>query len=170
MWQVCSHASLLPLEALPSFDARSSLAKGGALLLDDADKLAGDAEREEALFHIYNLLNETKGHLLLTAKTAPAQWGLRLADLRSRLSSVPAIMLGAPDDELISALLVKQFTDRQISITADVIDYLVPRIERTPSAIRTIVDQLDKISLAENRRITVSLARRLIDKECFPPS
>jgi DnaA regulatory inactivator Hda len=137
----------------------------GNIAIDDADHIAGDPVREEALFHFYNRLLEEKGWLLLTAQTAPAQWNIQLPDLRSRLSSVPAVAIGAPDDELLSALLIKQFSDRQITIGKEVVDYLLPRIERSPASIRDAVNQLDRMSLAEGRKISIALARRLVEEQ-----
>jgi DnaA regulatory inactivator Hda len=133
-----------------------------AIAIDDADQIAGDAAKEESLFHLYNRLNESKSFLLLTAKLAPAQWNIQLPDLRSRLSSIPAVAIAGPDDELLSALLIKQFHDRQIDVAKEVVDFLLPRIERTPASIRNIVTKLDRMSLAENRRITIALARKII--------
>ena|ERR1700722_10743701 len=141
----------------------ASGASGGAFAIDDADQAAGNAAREEALFHFFNRLRDTKGSLLLTARNAPAQWNIQLPDLRSRLASIPAVAIKGPDDELISALLIKQFRDRQIDLGADVLDYLLSRIERSPAAIRKLVTDLDRASLAEGRKITVALARRLLE-------
>jgi DnaA regulatory inactivator Hda len=143
---------------------------GGAdknVLIDDADKITGDAAQEEALFHLYNRLKESGGSLLLTAAQAPAQWKLRLADLRSRLSAVPTAAIAAVNDELLSSLLIKQFRDRQIDLSEEVIEYLVPRMERTPAVIRALVAALDQASLAEGRRISIALARRVLEDQGF---
>ena len=137
-------------------------------IIDDAEKIAGHAAQEEAVFHLYNRLREAGKFLLLTGAEAPAQWKLGLADLRSRLTSVPAVAIAAPDDELLSALLIKQFRDRQVALGADVVDYLLPRVERSPAAIRNLVQALDSASLAEGRKITVAMARKFLDDQSFP--
>ena len=90
-----------------------------------------------------------------------------MPDLRSRLLSVPSVAIKAPDDALLSALLIKQFRDRQIDVSSDVVDYLLPRITRTPASIRALVQALDRASLAEGRGITVALARKLIEDQGF---
>ena len=117
--------------------------------LEDADTVAGDAARERSLLHLYNNLRETKGSLLLTAGAAPAQWNIKLPDLRSRLLASPAVALAAPDDALLSALMIKQFRDRQLEVGAEVIEFLLPRLTRTPEALRDLVAALDRASLAE---------------------
>lgn len=163
MWAARSGAQALRMEDLLTREADSLAAASPASFLDDADAAAGDARREEALFHFYNHVVARKGWLLLTAKAAPAHWDVRLADLRSRLKSCPAVAVAAPDDALMAALLVKQFRDRQIAVGDDVIDYLVARLERTPEAVRRAVRELDSASLAARRRITVALAREIIE-------
>lgn len=162
VWLTRSHGKSVTLDELTAQSAGELIVSNRIIAIDNADKVAGHPAREEALFHLYNLLRETKGFLLLTAQRAPAQWHISLADLRSRLSSVTAATLTAPDDTLLSAMLIKQFRDRQIDIGMDVINYLLPRIERSPAAVRDIVTALDRASLAEARGITVALARRIL--------
>lgn len=164
VWQRRSNAVALSLDELHMQNAGST---PSTTLIDNADKIIGTPALEEALFHLYNRLRANKRSLLLTSSLAPAQWGIALADLRSRLATIPAVALAAPDDELLSALIIKQFRDRQIDLGMDVVEYLLPRIERSPAAIRTIVHALDQTSIAEKRRITVALARKLLEDQGF---
>jgi DnaA regulatory inactivator Hda len=168
VWLSKSHGKSVTLQEILSQNAGTLIMNNRMIAVDNAEKGMGKRETEEALFHLYNLLQETKGFLLLTAKQPPAQWHIQLADLRSRLLSLPAVSLAAIDDDLLSALLIKQFRDRQIDITMDIIDYLLPRVERSPEAIRRLVSDLDRASLAEGRGITVALARRLLGAQSFP--
>ncbi|MDX2028684.1 MAG: DnaA/Hda family protein [Alphaproteobacteria bacterium] len=167
MWQARSQAQAMTVAELTSQDAGSLTGNNHPLLIDDASNIAGNPDAEEALFHLYNSLREKKNFLLLTSAQPPAQWNIQLADLRSRLLAAPCAAIAAPDDELVSAMLIKQFRDRQITLGMDVVDYLLPRIERTPAAIRDLVNALDKASLAEGRRITVALARRFLEDQGF---
>lgn len=136
-----------------------------ALLGDTRTAIVDDAERasDEPLLHLYNLLAERRGHLLVIAREPPARWAIALADLRSRLIAAPAVALRDPDDALIGALLVKLFADRQLAVGADVVQYLVPRLERSFAAAAAAVATLDRAALAEHRPVTVSLARRVLD-------
>lgn len=163
MWAERSAAQALRVEDLLSRDAETLVGGCAASFFDDADSVAGDAAGEEALFHFYNHIVANKGWLLLTAKTAPAHWGVNLPDLLSRLKACPAVPVSAPDDSLMAALLVKQFDDRQIAVGKDVVDYLVARLERTPDSVRRAVQTLDRASLAAHRRITVALAREIVE-------
>ncbi|UEM06571.1 DNA replication protein [Skermanella rosea] len=149
----------LRIETLPKL-----LCEAAAVVIDNADKGTGDARTERALFHLYNLARETGGYLLLTSESAPAHWGIKLPDLRSRLMAAPAVAVGAPDDALLAAILVKLFADRQLRVGDDVIRFLVTHMERSFDAARRLVADLDAAALAARRRITVPLARRVLAK------
>lgn len=163
MWAARSGAQVLRMEDVLSREAEGLAMACNASFLDDADAVACDSAREEALFHFYNHIVANKRWLLLTAKTAPARWGANLADLVSRLKACPSVAVAAPDDFLMAALLVKQFRDRQIPVGDDVVSYLVSRLERTPNAARNAVQQLDRASLALRRKVTVALAREIVE-------
>lgn len=120
---------------------------------------------ETKLLHLYNMLVERKGHLLLTAGAPPARWGIALADLRSRLVAAPAVEVGAPDVGLIGAVLVKHFADRQLRVEQEVITYLVMHMERSFDAARRVAAALDVAALAGRRRVTVPLARDILRQE-----
>jgi chromosomal replication initiation ATPase DnaA len=128
-----------------------------AALVDDAERAA-----EEPLLHLYNVLAERQGHLLVVARQAPARWAIALADLRSRLIAAPAVAVAAPDEALIFALLVKLFADRQLQVGEDLVAYLALHLERSFEAVQRAVAALDAAALAEHRRISVTLARRVL--------
>ncbi len=132
-----------------------------AIALDEADLVVA-AGREEDLLHLYNLAAERGCRLLMTADTAPARWGMKLADLRSRLTAAAAVEIGPPDDPLIAALLVKLFADRQLRVDEAVVTFLLTRIERSFEAVRRVVEAIDAAALAERRKITVPLARAVL--------
>lgn len=135
----------------------------GPLVVEDVDDLAS-AEGEEALFHLHNLMRAEGHPLLLTGGRAVAGWPLRLPDLRSRLQQAQSAVLEAPDDALLTMLLVKLFADRQLQVPRQVIDYLTRRMDRSFDGARRVVAALDDASLAERRAITVRLAGEVLDK------
>lgn len=117
------------------------------------------------LFHLLNIISGQKAYILLIMPQPPAQFtGKLLPDLASRLKALPSVGITAPDDALLSAIMLKYFSDRQLRLAEDVIPYLLPRIERSFSAVRGVVDAIDAISLQEKRSITVPLARSVIEK------
>lgn len=140
--------------------------ESAACVIEDIDELLSgdDNERlEENLFHLYNTAREDGRHMLLTAATPPARWRFRLADLASRLKSSGVAEIGAPDDALIAAVLVKQFADRQMKIDGDAIAFVLARMERSFAAVGKLVDAADRLALAEGRRITRPLLARVLE-------
>ena len=159
VWQARSGARALTPADLGGA-APGALLSGGACAVVEGCDRPGD---ERALMHLYNVAAERGGHLLLTAATPPSRWELALADLRSRLVAAPAVAIGAPDDGLIGALLVKLFGDRQLRVGDGVVEFLLARMERSFAAARRLVAALDDAALAGRRNITVPLARHVLE-------
>jgi chromosomal replication initiation ATPase DnaA len=133
----------------------------GALAVEDADE---PGLPQEALFHVLNAARGRGASVLITAETVPADWGLRLPDLSSRLRAAQPAFLGPPDDDLLRRVLVKLFADRQIAVDAGVLDLLLTRMERSFSAAGRIVDALDRESLARGRKVTRAMAIEVVDQ------
>jgi chromosomal replication initiation ATPase DnaA len=74
------------------------------------------------------------------------------------------VRIGAPDDDLLGAVLVKQLADRQIRVDQDVVAFLTRRMERSFAAARAVVRALDRASLRARRPITMPLARAVLDE------
>jgi chromosomal replication initiation ATPase DnaA len=117
---------------------------------------------EAALLHLYNRLREAGGHLLIVSETPPARWPVALPDLASRLASIPAVALAAPDDDLLVAVMAKQFADRGLEVNEDVLRYVASRVERSFAAAADIVARIDRAALAQQRRVTLALARACV--------
>jgi len=139
------------------------LAGARACVLEDAEAFLG-GDLEEALLHLYNTVQETGRHMVLTARRPPARWPVRLADLRSRLKAAAAVGIGPPDDPLITAVIVKLFADRQLRVDADVVSFMLTRMERSFETARTLVAAVDRAALAERRNITVPLVRGVMEE------
>lgn len=159
VWRARSGARVLAAAAVVGA-APALLGEARALVIEEPDR----GVDERALLHLYNYLAGEGGSLLLTARVPVAQWPVRLPDLRSRLAALPAVAVGAPDDALIEAVMVKQFADRQLRVAPEVIAYLVPRLERSLAAVRRLVAALDESALAARRGITVPLAREVLHR------
>lgn len=137
---------------------------GACVVEDVAGCLAAEPEVARRLLHLYNMMLERRGFLLLSDREAPARWDCPLADLRSRLSGMQAVALGEPDDALIEVVLVKLFADRQLAVSAEVVRFLSARIERSFAAARRVVAAIDRAALAKRRQITVPLARDVLQE------
>lgn len=152
-------ARVLDAAALP---AATALGAPPAVLAVEDGPPPMDAEA--ALFHLINWTREHRTSLLLTGRAAPAQWPVRLPDLRSRLAAVTAVGISLPDEALLAAILVKLFADRQLAIEPKLIDFIVPRMERSFAAAQTLTAALDQAALAAGSRVTIALARRILSE------
>lgn len=147
--------------AANDFGSAVELAKeaGGPVAIEDFDH---GPVNEHAAFHLLNLARETGFDVLITAREQPGAWNIALPDLRSRLRSAALVTIEEPDEALLSAVLVKLFADRQLQIEPGVVGYILKRAERSMAAIQSLVDALDRAALAERRRVTRSLAARVL--------
>lgn len=161
VWRARSGAVNIAAGRLDASNVADMLSDAPACIVEDADAAA----EETALLHLFNLLAERRGHLLLTAAQPPARWDIKLDDLRSRLLAVPAVAIGAPDEGLLGAVMIKMFADRQIQVPQDVLMYLVMRIERSFASARRAVEELDRAALSAHRRLTVPLAREVLNDQ-----
>jgi chromosomal replication initiation ATPase DnaA len=158
VWAEAAGARRVAARALEEAAVPSALATG-ALVVED---LAPGGFDERVLFHLINLAREEEAFIILTARTAPAGWGLAVRDLGSRLNALPVVALAPPDDALLRALLVKLFADRQLSVHESLVRYLAMRIERSFAAARGIVTRLDEEALRQQRPLNRALAMELL--------
>ena len=159
VWAVAEGGRVIAAAELPSFDLASVATP---LAIDDVDRTPEIAE--ETLFHLHNHMAHIGLPLLLTASEPPARWALRLPDLASRMQASDIVRINAPDDALLTAMLVKLFTDRQLAVTPSLVPWLVERSERSFASIQRIVGALDMASLSEKRAINRTLAAEVLDK------
>ncbi|PKQ06652.1 MAG: chromosomal replication initiator DnaA [Alphaproteobacteria bacterium HGW-Alphaproteobacteria-11] len=159
VWREKAQARRIEAAALEGADV-PALVAARALIVEDLGVLSDAAER--ALFHLLNLTAQEKAFLLLTARDAPGRLAIRLPDLASRLKALPHAALGAPDDALLSGVLVKLFDDRQLRVPEALIPYLTARIERSVAAAHDVVAAIDRASLSGKRPITVPLAAEVL--------
>jgi chromosomal replication initiation ATPase DnaA len=105
--------------------------EGAALVLEDADRSSYD---ERALFHLLNLAREKLLFVLLSARSAPSRWDISLPDLSSRLSAVPIVEIGAPDEALLRMVMLKHFADRQLNVDPKVLEFRALHVDRSLQA------------------------------------
>jgi len=156
IWAEAAGARTLAARLLGEVDLPAALATG-ALVVEDLEP----ALEERALFHLINLAREQEASLLITARQPPASFTVTIRDLASRLRVMPVVTLGAPDDSLLRALIVKLSADRQITVDTALVNYLTNRIERSFAAAREAVRQLDQEAMRLHRPVTRALAAEL---------
>lgn len=137
----------------------ASVAASGPVVFEDADRRGF---HDQSLFHVINSVPENGTSLLVTSRLWPMSLPVELADLRSRLKAATVVEIGEPDDELLSQVLVKLFSDRQLAVDEKLIAYIVARMERSLAAAQTIVETLDRLALSRASRITRTLAQEVL--------
>ncbi|MGD9501006.1 MAG: DnaA/Hda family protein [Methyloceanibacter sp.] len=158
VWQALSEARALDAGTL-RIDFIDGLGAGAALIVEDVDRAGYD---EKALFHLLNLARENQLAVLLTARSAPSRWPVSLPDLLSRLNAVPVVEIGPPDEALITTVMLKHFTDRQLDIDPKVLTYLSLHVERSLAAAAAAVAAVDRAALATGRKITRQLVSEVL--------
>jgi chromosomal replication initiation ATPase DnaA len=156
VWRKTSRAQIattLRIEDVPQ------LVSHGAVAIED---LPGRALDERALFHLLNLSRETRAHVLLTAREEPAHWRIGLADLASRLRSLPVARIGEADDALLRGVLLKQFADRQVAIDEPLLAYLVHRLPRSLETVRFAVGEIDRLALEQKSPVSRAFAAKVL--------
>ncbi|MCU7960347.1 MAG: DnaA regulatory inactivator Hda [gamma proteobacterium symbiont of Bathyaustriella thionipta] len=172
--QACCHlaeqqslnAAYIPLKSWaqhPS-DIISHLCTADLLCIDDVQCAAGKPDWEEALFKLFNDLQEKKGRLIVAAGKRPAECGLHLADLASRLSWGLTLKIQPLDEEGRKKRLIQLAKDQGMSLSASVVDYLMSHHARDLPTLLKILDHADKASLAEGRKITIPFLKQLLQK------
>lgn len=164
VWLAFSGATELNDGALDLEAGRELAERGGALLLEDIDiRLAAVPAWQETLLHLYNAVWLAGGSLLMTARSLPGAWPVDLPDLGSRIAALPAAGIALPDDRLLETVMRKQFGDRQLAIQPEMVRYVLPRIERSFSAIREFVDRIDRLALERRRKVGRDLAAEVLN-------
>jgi chromosomal replication initiation ATPase DnaA len=158
VWRLRSGAALATASEL-SRERVPDLAAKGALIVENVAMLTDEA----ALFHLLNLGREQRLQILLTSDAAPGDLRVSLPDLLSRLKALQVASIEPPDDALLRAVLVKLFSDRQVSVEPHIIDYVIVRMERSMSAAERFVSEADRQALILQRRVTRAIAAAALD-------
>jgi chromosomal replication initiation ATPase DnaA len=162
LWQQKTRARTLFASSLtPEIAAALASDPIPAVLVEDVDHEASNSARDLALL----ALLDRRAGLLLTGRTPPSEWPVAVSDLKSRFESLIAFPMWAPDDALLSALIRKHFSDRQLDVPQNAVQSILTHIERTPAAIAAFVDRVDTKALSEKRSITARFVLDLIASE-----
>ena len=159
---------------LRTFSARvtEALVHQGAVMLacvDDVQVVAGNREAEVALFDLHNRVRGHGGALLYAAVAPPLQLALDLPDLRSRLSQCTWFALAVPDEAQRRAILVDRAAERGLELDDAVLDYAFRRVGRDLVTLTSLLDRLDRASLAAQRRVTVPFLRAELEAGSTAP-
>ena len=127
--------------------------------IDDIDCAESNPGWQEPLFALFNAVQESGGQLLVTASKSPQQLVDMLPDLRSRLSSLPVFQMPRFTEVQVAELLRLRGIAAGIEMADDVVRYCALRLPRDPSAVVDFINQLDQLSLAQRRGVTIPFVR-----------
>jgi DnaA family protein len=144
------------VEAIRAFGGSDLLA------LDDVHASAGDATAEHALFDLYNRCKVERSTLLFSASAQPAQIGIGLPDLVSRLSACTQARLTPLDDAQRRDWLRARAGTRGLILDDGVLDWLFAHHARDLSSLADLLERMDRAALAAQRRVTVPFLRDLL--------
>lgn len=134
-----------------------------SICLDDIHTVIERAEWCEYLFHLFNRCLLSGAKLLISADRPSAQLPCVLPDLQSRLRSSGDFRLQTLDDAELGRALQLRARERGIDLSEEVLAYVIARQTRAFPAMLSVLEQLDKQSLAEKKRITIPFVRRVLD-------
>ena len=117
---------------------------------------------EKLLFSLWNLALQDNKYLLITSIKPISSYKFKLIDLISRVKSSLVIGIDLPGDDLISVILAKNFSDKQIKVEKKHIDYIIKRIDRSYEKISQFILTLDKYSLKKGSPFSLKLIKEVL--------
>lgn len=147
-----SNPSLSP-EMIEALDTQN------LICIDDVNQWSGQIEAERALFALFEKIRSSKGKLIVSSSQSPEDSGFELKDLVSRLGSGLVYSVQPLDDEQQHHAIKLRAKQKGLTISEDAITFLLRRTSRDTTELFKILDEIDRVSLIEKRRITIPFLR-----------
>ena len=128
------------------------------IILENIDKNIN----EKLFYSLINIIDQDNKYLITTSNIEISNISFALADLKSRTKNFILVNLDIPDDNLISALLLKNLSDRQISIDKKLIHFIIKRIDRSYSKIFDFIYKIDEVSLKKKKSIDFKIIKEVL--------
>ena len=117
---------------------------------------------ENLLYSLFNLVDQDNKYLLINSEVPINEINFKLKDLISRSKNCLFAKIQKPDDDLMFALILKNFSDKQITIDKKIIDFIVKRIDRSYSKILEFIYKIDELSLKKKKPINIKTIKELL--------
>ena len=117
---------------------------------------------ENLIYSLFNLMDQDNKYLVINSQIPINEIDFKLDDLKSRLKNCLVAKIQNPDDEMIYALIVKNFADRQISLDKKLIDFIIKRIDRSYGKIFEFIYKIDEISLKKKKSINLNIIKQTL--------
>ena len=125
------------------------------ICIDDIDRVAGNADWEQAIFNLYNRLRDNNRKLVVTSHTSPASISVNLPDLKSRLSWGVTLGIAALDDTDKKHILQLRAKNIGMDLSDEAVSYLLNHHSRDLASLINTLDKLESASLIEKRKVTI---------------
>jgi len=117
---------------------------------------------ENIFFTLLNIIDQDNKYLILTSKNPIVDYSFNLNDLNSRSKNFLLCNIEKPEDDLMFALILKNLSDRQISIDKKLVDFIIKRIDRSYGKIFDFIYKIDKISLKRKKPIDFKIIKEAL--------
>ena len=117
---------------------------------------------EQLFYSLINIVEAENKSLIVTSDVSIVDMDFKLPDLKSRSKNFTLTSIEGPDDDLIFALVLKNLSDRQISIDKKLIDYIIKRIDRSYSNISDFIYTIDQLSLKKKKSIDFKIIKEAL--------
>jgi len=117
---------------------------------------------EKLIYTLFNLIEQNDKFLIVTSTKPIVELSFKLEDLRSRAKNCLLAKIENPDDELMFALILKNFSDRQILIDKKLIDFIMKRIDRSYDKIFEFIYKIDELSLKKKKPIDFKTIKEVL--------
>ena len=129
-----------------------------SIIIDDFE----ECNEEEILYSIFNLIDQDSKYLLINSLKPINEIKYRLPDLASRSKNCLYAVIENPDDELLFAIILKNFSDRQIKIEKKIINFIISRIDRSYRKIDEFIYKIDELSLKKKKPINLKTIKEIL--------
>jgi len=119
---------------------------------------------EKIIYTLFNLIDQDNKFLLITSTKPITEINFQLDDLQSRTKNCLLAKIENPDDELMFALILKNLSDRQITLDKKLIDFIIKRVERSYGKIFEFIYKIDKISLKKKKSIDFKIINEALEQ------
>jgi len=117
---------------------------------------------EKLTYAILNLVDQDSKYLLINSEIPLGEINFKLPDLASRSKNLLHAKIDPPDDNLIFAIILKNFSDRQIKLEKKIIEFIINRIDRSYSKISEFIYKVDELSLKKKKPINLKTIKEIL--------
>ena len=128
------------------------------IILDDFDQNID----EYLIYSLFNVVDQDNKYLIINSLIPINEMNFKLDDLKSRSKNCLVAKIDKPDDELMFALILKNFSDRQITIDKKLINFIIKRVDRSYDKIFEFIYKIDQISLKKKKSIDFKIIKEVL--------